>query len=99
MKRLEGFFEACVQFCFSPGLGSGNLVVSMGPSSGDTPKCAHPHPLPLSISTPLTLAITQAGAGGLPGPAAQTFLSEVSEHLLCVSGAGVLHGLLAIAVG
>lgn len=97
--KLEGF-EARVQFCFSPGLGSGNLVVSMGPpSSGDTPKCAHPHPLPLSISNSShPLAITQAGAGGLPGPAAQTFLSEVSEHLLCVSGGGSAH-LLAIAVG
>lgn len=97
--KSEGF-EACVQFRFSTGLGSCNPVVSVGPlSSGDTLKCAHPHPPPLSVSNSShPPAITRAGAGGLPGRAAQTFLSEASEHLPCVSGGGSAH-LLAIVVG
>lgn len=82
------------------GLGSSNPVVSVGPpSAGDIPRCADPHLPPPSVpNASHPEAVPRAGAGGLPGGAAQTFVSEASEHLPCVSG-GVSARLLAVAVG
>lgn len=74
-----------------PGLGSSNPVVSVGPpSAGDTPRCAHPHRPHVRSKHLSPRAVTRAGAGGLPGGAAQAFVSEVSEHLRA-SPVGVLH--------